>query len=254
MKKSMIATAVVATAGLAVSANAGYWSISGMNYTNGTNDDIGTGTSSMQNQVNTYVSTNFTGTTGSATALTQTDVGNILGASGVNVTLADNTLTYFGFEDTGGGPGFFATAFKNTSGSSYYFTVNAGPQAANGTEGVLTTFGTSGAAAGGYLQNGTVANGTTMLVIFGGLDIAESFTLNVTSTADSSGSGTGSNFAISYLNWGGSAYSEYASAAGATASGMNIGVYAIPVPAPALLAGAGLVGAAALRRRMTKKA
>ena len=95
---------------------------------------------------------------------------------------------------------------------------------------------------------------TGMLIMFGGLAVGQSFQFQSESMLSDGVSSGGAAFAISYLNWGGSGYSEVASAGTATSSGLNTALYAVPVPAPALLAGAGLVGAAALRRRMAKKA
>jgi hypothetical protein len=250
MKKSMIATAVVATAGLAASANAGYWSITGANYVNGGSSNIAV--SSLENQVNTYVSSTFTGTALSQTVLSSAGVTNSL--TNLNVTLADNTLTYFGFEDTGGGPGYFGIALKNNSGGAYYLNMTAGSQAANGSEGVLTSH--SGTIVGSsWASSATIADGTTMLVMFGGFNVGQSFQFQTESMLSDGVTSGGAAFAISYLNWGGTGvYSEVASAGTATSSGLNTALYAVPVPAPALLAGAGLVGAAALRRRMAKKA
>lgn len=249
MRKSMIATAVVATAGLAASANAGFWSISGANYTNGGN--INLPVNRVDNQVSTYVSTTFSGSAGTETALNSTDVTGVLTSLGV--TLANNTLTYFGFEGSSAGPGFFGIAFKNTSGSAFYLNMQAGSQSAGGSEGVLTTHtGTIGGFGSSWSSAATVTSGTTMLIMFGGLNVGVSFdfqTQSLTSTG-----GQGAAFAIEYLDWDGSAYAQLASAGTATASGLNAALYQIPVPAPALLAGAGLVGAAALRRRMVKKA
>jgi hypothetical protein len=251
MKKSMIATAVVATAGLAASANAGYWTISGANYQNGGTNNIAI--SSVTNQVNTYVSTTFGGAAGTQTTLTGAEVTSTL--SNLGVTLSNNTLTYFGFEDSATGPGYFGIAFKNTSGSNYYLNLQAGSFAASGSEGVLTSHsGTlSGFGNSSWNSAATVADSTTMLVMFGGLNVGVGFDFQAQSL-NSSGTAAGASFAISYLNWGGAAYSQVASAATATTSGLNTALYAVPVPAPALLAGAGLVGAAALRRRMAKKA
>ncbi len=250
MKKSMIATAVVATAGLAASANAGYWSITGANYVNGGSSNIAV--SSLENQVNTYVSSTFSGSALSQTTLSSTGVTNSL--TNLNVTLAANTLTYFGFEDSAAGPGYFGIAFKNTSGSSYYLNMTAGSQAANGTEGVLTSH--SGTIIGAsWGASATVLNNSTFLVMFGGLSVGTSFQFQTESMQSDGVSSGGAAFGVSYLNWGGTgAYSEVASAGSATSSGLNTALYAVPVPAPALLAGAGLVGAAALRRRMAKKA
>jgi len=249
MKKSMIATAVAATAGLAASANAGYWTISGANYVNGGTNNIAV--SSLENQVNTWVSSNLPGSALAETILSTTGVNNSL--TNLNVTLADNTLTYFGFEDAASGPGFFGIALKNTSGSAYYLNMTAGSQAANGSEGVITSH--SGTIVGSsWASSATIADGETMLVMFGGLNAGQSFQFQTESMLSDGVSSGGAAFAVSYLNWNGSAYSEVASAATATSSGLNTALYAVPVPAPALLAGAGLVGAAALRRRMAKKA
>ena len=254
MRKSMFATAVVATAGLAASANAGFWSISGANYINGTTTNLSV--SSLANSSYTGIS-GFGGSANTETLLSAGDVTTIL--TGVGVTLASNTLTYFGFDGAvGPALGYFGVAFKNTSGSNYYFNMQGGSQAAGGSQGVLIT-DLSGQVGGGQWANTfgspfTVASGSTFLVVFGGLAVGTSFQYQAESMATASGGAGGASFAIDYLSFNGSAYASAASASTATASGLNTALYQIPVPAPVLLAGAGLVGAAALRRRMTKKA
>lgn len=250
MRKSMIATAVVATTALAASANAGFWNISGANYVNGTTTNLSI--SSMANGSYAGIS-GFGGSANTQTALSAGDVSTIL--TGVGITLANNTLTYFGFD--GGSLGYFGIAFKNTTANSYFFNMQGGSQAASGTQGVLTTH--SGQVGGGQWANNfgspfNVAAGSTLLVVFGGLGVGTSFQFQAESMLSSTGGTGGAAFAIDYLTFNGSAYASSVSASTATASGLNTALYQVPVPAPALLAGAGLVGAAALRRRMAKKA
>jgi len=245
MRKSMIATAVVATATLAASANAGFWSISGANYANGGVNNLPV--SSLQNQVSNATS-GLGGAVSTQTTISQAQAQTVLSTLGVS--LSGNTMTYFGWESSTTGPGYFGVAFRNTSGSSYTLNMQTGSFSSTGSQGVLTTHaGTVGAT--DWDGTVTVTNNTTMLIMFGGVSAGVSFDMQAQSL---NGTTTGASFAIDYLSWNGASYSSVASTATAFTSGLNTAMYAVPVPAPALLAGAGLVGAAALRRRMAKKA
>lgn len=243
MRKSVLAVAAVAAMGTMGSANAAYWHITGANYNNGSNVNIGpVGGLTMNGQA--YDSSGLGGSSSTFTSNAATTT--VLG--GLSITLANDTLTYFGY-DQPGSLGSFGVAFKATSAINFLFA--GGPDASRGTQGVVATQATiSGAslAGGGFTGDFAVAANTTLVVLFGGLNVGSGFSMNISRTAGAA------NFSIDYLNFDGSNYVSLAGASGATASGLNIATYSIPVPAPALLAGAGLVGAAALRRRMAKKA
>jgi hypothetical protein len=245
MRKSVLAVAAVAAMGTMGSANAAYWHITGANYNNGSNVNIGpVGGLTMNGQA--YDSSGLGGSSSTFTSNAATTT--VLGAGALNITLANDTLTYFGY-DQPGSLGSFGVAFKATSAINFLFA--GGPAASQGTQGVLANQATiSGAslAGGGFTADFAVAANTTLVVLFGGLNVGSGFSMNISRTAGAA------NFSIDYLNFDGSNYVSLAGASGATASGLNIATYSIPVPAPALLAGAGLVGAAALRRRMAKKA
>jgi len=256
MRKSAIAIVAVAAMGVAGAANAGYWEVTGANYANGSNFDIGSGPSStlggptMTLTNGVHDSSALGGSPLSFDPVAAT--GTVL--TGLGITLANNTLTYFGFDQTSTGPGSFGVAFKAVGGN-IRLGFNAGANASNGDQGVLANMpvvaGSLNTFGGAFMGTFDVASGSTLVVVFGGLASGGQFSLNVTRA---SSPGSMSNFEISYLSFSGGSYTQVGSATNATASGLNIGTYAIPVPAPALLAGAGLVGAAALRRRMAKKA
>jgi hypothetical protein len=204
MRKSVLAVAAVAAMGTMGSANAAYWHITGANYNNGSNVNIGpVGGLTMNGQA--YDSSGLGGSSSTFTSNAATTT--VL--SGLSITLANDTLGVLANQAT-------------ISGASL--------------------------AGGGFTGDFAVAANTTLVVLFGGLNVGSGFSMNISRTAGAA------NFSIDYLNFDGSNYVSLAGASGATASGLNIATYSIPVPAPALLAGAGLVGAAALRRRMAKKA
>jgi hypothetical protein len=246
MKKSMIAAAVVATA-FAASANAGYFQIAGASYNPGSTPLV-PGNFAMETS-STDFSANTTGTgPNSIAALAAADVTALGG-----ITAAANTITYFSYADSAG-RGYFGIIINTsiTRVLTVSMTYNAGDGAAGGTKGVLTNAPISGE----YLNGGTfidtnqtVTSGKTFYV-FGGLSTGSAFNGSV-----SNGTGETGNFGIAYLSWNGSSWTTMASlGSGATGSAISVASYAVPVPAPALLAGAGLIGAAAIRRRMSKKA
>jgi len=245
MRKSMIATAVVATAGLAASANAGYFQVTGAAM-----DDVAIsgGSFNLQAPANSGWAAS-----GVAESVTPMSVGNIasLGTIGLTGSLANNTFTYFSFN--AGGLGYFGAAFKNTSGAAVSFDVNFSRlnQASEGVDVAgATSNGTysSGSGLGTWANSTlTVNNGNTFLVVFGGLTVNNSPPIQGVVNFQAATN-------VAYLNnTGGTNWSNAATANGLT-SNMQFAVYQVPVPAPVLLAGAGLVGAAALRRRMAKKA
>jgi len=252
MKKSMILAAAVVAAGLGTSANATFFRIVDA----GSNGNGQLGDFTLQ--TNTVASVMTGGGTDITTAgsgvrfLDGTAVNDIV--SMVNGALGAVTstprLTYFGMNN-GGNDGYFAVVFQN-DGTARDWSVNIGQAAAAGKGVFVGTEGyTSTAIGGGALvttmfgSNPQLSANGVYVAIFAGMGVgAEIGGSNLSDT----------NFDVHYLNFGGSSYGSFASIAGAANSNINAATYSIPVPAPALLAGAGLVGAAAIRRRMAKKA
>lgn len=253
MRKSMIATAVVATASLAASANAGYFDITGSSVNTGSgNTNISVADlNAMPQGANPLVADGVN----NQKQLTVAQFTAITGA--LAGSLQTNTLTYFGMDSGGGAPAFFGFAFKATSsytfGTMQYADDNI--YTAPITSGVYaaTYDGTNTGGIGTYSTSTkqwstagiTVAANTTLLVMFAGLPVGGAVAGNTTSAT---------LFGVEYLSWNGTGFSSNYSVGGAGSSGLNVSTYQVPVPAPVLLAGAGLVGAAALRRRMAKKA
>jgi len=248
MKKSMIAAAVVATA-FAATANAAYFQIAGASYNSGSGSTpLVPGSFNMVANSATDFTANTSGSANSTSAISNaTDLGNLGG-----ITAAADTVTYFSYES--GGLGYFGviinTSVQRTMTISMVF--NAGDGASGGTKGVLTNegIGSQTNSGGTFIDTNQVIGVGKSYYIFGGLSNGSAFNGSV-----SNGAGETGNFGIAYLNWNGSAWTTLTSlASGAKSSAISVASYSVPVPAPALLAGAGLVGAAALRRRMAKKA
>ena len=245
MRKSMIATAVVATAGLAASANAGFFQV-----TSASIDGSAVAGGSMT--LNAAANTGWV-SSGVAESVTPMSGANTTTLTTIGLTgaLVNNTLTYFSFANSG--LGYFGVAFKNTSGSAVSLDINFS-RLNQASEGVDVTGGTSSGTYNSGSGLGTwanaamgVNNGSTLLVVFGGLTVGNSPPIQGVVNFNSATS-------VSYLSHsGGTSWSSVGSGSGLT-SNMQFAVYQVPVPAPVLLAGAGLVGAAALRRRMAKKA
>jgi len=244
MKKSMIAAAVVATA-FAASANAGYFVIANSAYTptGGTPQslsvpDLDAGTMAAGGGLT------YTGSAGGTVSLSNTDANTIATAVGNGniANLTNGTIYYFGFEASASGPGYFGFLFMG-NGADIDFTV---ANAHRATLGVHSNMGTSGFLGNTYGgdQNTTTA-GQAYVAIFAGLGVNQ--VLGGSTVSDT-------NFNVSYLSFDGSNWNSVASATNVESSTLNTAMYAVPVPAPALLAGAGLIGAAAVRRRMAKKA
>lgn len=245
MKKSMIAAAVVATA-FAATANAGYFAIAGASYNPGSQNMPVSNFSMNTSSVDYTAATAGTGAN-TISALSGTSV-TALGA----ITTSANTVTYFSFQDAGG-LGYFGIIINTsvTRSLTISMAVNSGDGASGGSKGVLTNAPITGEyiSGGTFIDTAQSFTAGTYYYIFGGLANGSAFNGSV-----SRASGT-DTFGISYLTFSGSNQSTVTSlASGATSSSISVASYVVPVPAPALLAGAGLVGAAALRRRMAKKA
>jgi len=255
MKKSMIATAVVATAGLAASANAGYFTIAGASYNPGTVAVSGSGFTQGQGSITTGGNLLDTvepqaGSANTITALNATSITNITGAlSAFTSDGTTNVLNYFSFTD-GGGSAFFGVMLSASS-SGYLAGFSFNDDAVTGTYGVLSSggAGTIDTFTNTWSNNATIAANGTFIAIFGGVGVGGAFDGQVNRGVNETGT-----MEINYLSWNGSAWNAVGTGTGATSSSLSVATYAVPVPAPALLAGAGLVGAAALRRRMAKKA
>lgn len=245
MKKSMIAAAVVATA-FAATANAGFFQIAGASY-NPSSVPLVPGNFAM-NTSSTDFSSNTAGTgPNSIAALAAADVTALDG-----ITAAANTITYFSYRDSAD-RGYFGIIINTTMTRSLTIsmTANNGDGAAGGTKGVLTNAPITGefVNSGTFIDTAQSVTAGKTYYVFGGLTDGAGFNGSV-----SRASGT-DTFGIAYLSWNGSSWTTMASlGSGATGSSISVASYVVPVPAPALLAGAGLVGAAALRRRMAKKA
>ena len=255
MKKSMIAAAVVATAAMAGAANASFFTITGgggstggtVNFSFSGQLDAGDNTSTGVNASSLF------GGTGEQ-LLNTTDAGTIAStlSSSVAGTASAGSLTWFGFHSgtgtTGGSLGYFGVMFIG-NGSSFTLTVNNSvpPAAAVYESQNAVSFG-SLATNGTFSVNlGATTSGTVYMWIFAGIPVGSTIGGNALA-ADGA-------MDVRYLEstTGGTTWTVAGSGTAASA-GLNAATYSIPVPAPALLAGAGLVGAAALRRRMAKKA
>jgi len=246
MKKSMIAAAVVATA-FAASANAGYFQIAGASYNPGSTPLV-PGNFAM-NTSTTDFSLNSSGTANVVNSLNAADVTALGG-----ISAAADTVTYFSYRDSSG-LGYFGVIINSTVTRTMNIAMlsNNGDGASGGTKGVLTnaSAGASQSVSGGtFLDSGVSIGIGKTFYVFGGLSNGDGFNGSVSRTGS-----TGATFGIAYLSWNGTGWTTMASlASGASGSSISVASYVVPVPAPALLAGAGLVGAAALRRRMAKKA
>jgi len=261
MKKSMIG-AVVLTAAAAGTASASFftiqplsgpsWTVDAADINGGFDTTVFTASGNAHHDI-----ANSGGLSGA-----QTNFDALLGSSGAGlsngVTLAADTLYYFGYTDSSTGLGYFG--FTYTAGGAGQ-TLNVNWTGSNPTGGFYSAEGTIGGANsvtstyGSYGSNQysstalSLGSGDSLYGVFAGMTATSTVQGNIASTV-------GTNFNVAYLTWTGSAWTV--SGSGSTSGTSNhflaVSTYSVPVPAPALLAGAGLVGAAALRRRMAKKA
>ena len=264
MKKSMIAAAVVATAAMAGAANASFFTITPLSgpafAVNAADIDGGFDASIFTGSGNSHHDI----ANGGGAAGSQTNFDALFGASGAGLsnglTLADDTLYYFGYTDSSTGLGYFGFAYTagvsgqtlnvNWTGSNPTGGFYSAEGTIGGTTSVTSTYGTYGS--NQYSSTAlSLGSGASLYGTFAGMTATSTVQGNIASTV-------GVNFAVRYLTWNGSASAWADSGSGSANNTSNhflaVSTYSIPVPAPALLAGAGLVGAAALRRRMTKKA
>jgi len=250
MKKSMIAATVVATA-FAASANAGWFNI--VNQTgNGTGTLPASGSQMDVNNISSAViTTPGTNTLQTLSSAQFSAIETLIGGG----SLANDTVHYFGMENAAAGPAYFGIYYKATAGISLQINLDSdygNPDGVGAYSAVYdgSTYSAVGSYAFGVFSSTspiTLSAGETMIAVFAGLMPGSAISGSINASS-------GGTFGINYLTYNGSAYASMGSQTGASSSNLNIATYAIPVPAPALLAGAGLVGAAALRRRMVKKA
>jgi len=248
MKKSMIATAVVATAGLAASASAGFFSIrdASVSGASATALSTPTGTGTFNLELNGASATDagagsYTGVANNVyTGISNTDANSIASAIGL-AAMGNGTLAYFGYEDGLAGPGYFGMAFIG-NGSTVDFNMG---QANYALAGVHTNMIGSSFVGNTWIDSFSTTAGQAYVAIFANTQLATE--MGGASVSDTS-------FNVRYLDFDGTSWNTVGSANTVASSSLNYATYNVPVPAPALLAGAGLVGAAALRRRMAKKA
>jgi len=261
MRKSVLAMAAVAAMSAAGAANASFFQIRDASYSiAGTPTVLGNfvmDSALVGSVINTAGATDVTvgGSASTVSGLNSTAVSDIISSIGANAS-ANARMTYFSMYDSVANKGYFGFVFENNA-TARNLNVSMG-NADLATGGVFTNFnGTVSPAAhsefsgstfqsvfGAFGQSQLAAN-ATYIAIFAGVPVGTEI-----------GAGTVSDLAfdLQYLNWTGTAWNALHSATGVTSSSLNYATYSIPVPAPMLLAGAGLIGAAALRRRMVKKA
>jgi hypothetical protein len=257
----MAAVAAMGAAGAANAAN--YFVINGAEYNTGSggnvvlnNGGISSGSGIMN--VGGFASvglanmTNLTGVASTSYAMDSGDIAAIRGVLGdgtlaTTLGVGGNSIYYFGFHH--GGQGFFGVYFRGSS--AFNLTMSGGADRA--TLGVHNSIGQTGTdfvnggwiSAVGYTSGNFDASTDDQMIIFAGIDI---------DTAVFTGSTSDGAFDVRYLNWNGSSFTNLGGVNNVESSVLGSALYQIPVPAPMLLAGAGLIGAAALRRRMVKKA
>lgn len=243
MRKTLMAIGAVGAMALAGAANAWSWDISGA--TAGGSDPAG-GAFTMRLPVNDYFSSTFTavGNPEGTANLNQLHATNIL--SNLGVGLAVDTLTYFGWVDSQG-RGYLGVAYLNAKGSTFDAFL-AGNNWAGGERGLYST-NALGLVGDGSAGSISINSGRTFLMVMGGYPKnSPEVTLNFNSFSG--------DFGVQYLSQvnGSGAWSTVASgtATESEGSGMNTATYVIPVPAPVMLAGAGLIGGLAIRRRMAR--
>ena len=255
MRKSVLAMAAVAAMGAAGAANANFFTISSasvsgsnLNFTGG--GSVNSGQSAADFRINTGDIADAdagdidftTGGVRTVNSISQTNADDIVTALGIS---GSGTVAYFGFDTGGGAPAFFGIAIIG-NGSSMDTQMGNAHRASLG---VYTNAGGSfsNSGLGDTYRNLDVVHddGENYVYIFAGMSVG---------TEIGGGTISDSSFNVRYLSFDGSVWGVFASADGVSSSSLNYATYSIPVPAPMLLAGAGLIGAAALRRRMVKKA
>ena len=263
MRKSVLAMAAVAAMGTAGAANADFFTISSATVVGSTL------TTPAGSYNSTQASANFTVNAGDIADAGASGVTFGLGAALTTTVLdaSDTTaiatavgatagqLRYFGFDTGGSAPAYFGFVYVTTGTEDFTWSF-ANASAANVANGVFasTDLGVSGTGGGGGWLSSTFQGtrssagaGEVYLAIFAGMQVDDF-------VGGSNVSDTSMNVRYLSFNSGTSSWDIVGFAEGASSSNLNVATYSIPVPAPVLLAGAGLIGAAALRRRMVKKA
>ena len=256
MRKSVLAMAAVAAMGAAGAANASFFQIRDASYSlGGTPTVLGNfvmDSALVGSVINTAGATDVTvgGSASTVSELNNAAVGDIITSIGANGS-GNARMTYFSMYDSVANRGYFGFVFENNA-TARDLTVSMG-NANLATGGVFTNYdGSNSGFGGGTFQSvfglfgqPQLAANATYIAIFAGVPVGTEI-----------GAGTVSDqaFSLQYLDWTGTGWNALHSAEGVTSSSLNYATYSIPVPAPMLLAGAGLIGAAALRRRMVKKA
>jgi MYXO-CTERM domain-containing protein len=259
MKRFLIGGGVVAAMLVASNASAYEFRITGANLGNAATTLSGNGftagAATLDGKLQ-YVQ-DFSGAASQTHSLTTADVATLSTMTGL-VASASNQVNYFGF--VSGGVGYFGIAV--TGSAAFSVSMNGAANAAangvytNATLGASSGWNPSGSSVNLYEASSPDASAIRFF-IFAGLP------QNSPATPDGSLNGIyngsvsdGSNMTVRYLTFDGTSYDALGGhtwgGSGITSSGMTGAAYVVPVPAPAALAAAGLVGALALRRRQIK--
>jgi hypothetical protein len=247
MRRSVMGIGALVAIAVAGSANAFTWHIGGATGASGIPLAVGGSTFEMRAPVNNYFAANFGpgGNPQGAANLNQLQASNVL--TNLGVTLAADTMTYFSWVDDAG-RGYMAAAYRNSKGSAFT-TQLSGLSIVSGSQGLFST--NAFASVSSFSSNAavTIDSGRTFLMVMGGY-------LTGSPQIQLAFGGASEGYGIEYLSRvnGSAAWSVIASGTATTTAGsaMNVAAYTIPVPAPMLLAAAGLGGAVALRRRVAR--
>lgn len=257
MKVPGWAAAAVGVALVCGSTDASYWSISGA-----TAGGVSTGGGRFD--IYTELSHHFTANYGPGgnpmgmANLSDEAASGVLGA--LSLTVADNTLTYFGWVDNAN-RGYMGFAFRNTEATAFSAGI-AGMNWLSGTQGLFSTHAVDST---GYSSSSwlTVASNSTFLMVMGGYDSgASQITFNLQLANRS--------FGVEYLSFDAESgqYGVEASGTGtpSAGSGMSVATYtaeamisfgpitatAVPAGAPVWLAAAAAGLSGTLRRRRSR--
>jgi hypothetical protein len=258
MRRCLMGMALGATFAIGASASAGAsWNITGARVdTTGLGNLVDvTGSTGGALTIGARREVGWDASSGVNRSVQTMSAGNIAAVVALGMPLADNTLTYFGFY--GGSEGYFGVAYKNTTGSTITFdaTFSRTNQALQGVQvagsSTIGTYFTAGAGGNGTWSGiMTVAAGDTFYAVVGGFAGNVPMSVALSGVVDFGGVSRDVQY-LSHNSYAPGTYTVAGSANGFT-SNMQFAMFNIPVPAPALLAAAGLVGAAAVRRRMVK--
>lgn len=258
MRRCLMGMAVGVTLAIAAGASAGAsWNITGARVdTTGSGNLVDVvGSTGGALSIGSPLSAGWDATYGTGSSVQTMSATNIAAVVALGMPLADNTLTYFGFYS--GSEGYFGIAFKNTTGSAITFdaTFSRTNQALEGVQVAgSSTLGTysSGSSGGNGTWSGlmNVADGDTFYAVVAGFQGHFPMSLALSGVIDFGGVSRDVQY-LSHNVYAPGTYAVAGSGNGYT-SNMQFAMFNIPVPAPALLAAAGLVGAAVVRRRMVK--